>query len=261
MPVIKYNNVPVRISNDKFLAKSATISYSASLNAARILAPNQNDNFRIGNPLAAKLSLSFVASAHNFGANNLINNLTGDVSTSIRIGTLFENCYCDSVAINITPFSPVLINAEFTCNQMPVNAPFQDLPESGIIPANQSIAHAHNVIINGGTLLSDSNYSSISYKVNCARSQSFEIGSKLTSRMFLDGVEKELNISSTNIGNFIDYSGYGDIISLDVKNDIGQSIFDPVISMSSNSRIMSQNLSIAEGGILAGDISLREIVL
>jgi hypothetical protein len=31
--------------------------------------------------------------------------------------------------------------------------------------------------------------------------------------------------------------------------------------MSSNSRIMSQNISIAEGGILAGDISLREIVL
>ena len=79
--------------------------------------------------------------------------------------------------------------------------------------------------------------------------------------MFLDSVEKELSIKATNIGNFIDYTGYGDVISIDVKADDNSSIFIQPLSMSSNSRIVSQNISMEEGGILAGDISLRETLL
>jgi hypothetical protein len=74
-------------------------------------------------------------------------------------------------------------------------------------------------------------------------------------------VEKEISIRSTNVGKFINYSGYGDIITIDPKNDLGSSIINGGVSMSANSKVLSQNLSAQEGDILAGEVTLREVVL
>ena len=268
MPVIKYSQTPVVISvNESYYyvtANSASISYAASLEPSRILAPNQNNNFRINGPLAAKISLNFVAcNKPSFDAANIVlNNLTGNTSGYIKIGfTEFYDCFCTNASVDISPFAPVLVSAEFVSNNM-ANTNFvpesaQPLPDD----LNGYLAHGYNTIVSNGSLLSDQNYESISYRVSCARTPTFVLGDSLANTMFLDGVEKEVSIKATNIGNFINYSGYGDSINIDVRNDLGASIFSPNLSMSANSRIVSQNLSISENAILAGDISLREVIL
>ena len=268
MPVIKYSQTPITIVYDGDIyvtANSASVSYGASLEPSRILAPNQNNNFRIGGPLAAKISFSFVAcnkTSYN-AANILLNTLTGVTSSSIRIGTSeFNDCFCTSASVDIAPFAPVIVSAEFTSTNMLVNQPFE--PEAGpphTEELNGYLAHGYNTIVSNGTLLSDQNYESISYRVSCGRTPRFVLGQTISDYMFLDSVEKEVSIKATNIGNFIDYSGYGDVMSINVKNDLGTGIFTPNLSMSSNSRIVSQNLSMSENSILAGDISLREVIL
>lgn len=271
MPVIKYSQTPVIIVSDSgdniVTANSATVSYAASLEPSRILAPNQNNNFRIGGPLTTKISFSFVACRDGTSittANLLLNTLTGNTQVqSIRIGASeFYDCFCNSASVDISPFAPVIVSAEFTSNSMPVDQPFAaqaGLPYSDNL--NGTLAHGYNTVVSNGTLLSDQNYESISYRVSCARTPTFVLGGTFANTMFLDSVEKEVSIKATNIGNFIAYSGYGDAINIDVKNDLGASIFTPPLSMSSNSRIVSQNLSISENSILAGDISLREVIL
>ena len=268
MPVIKYSQTPITLvysGNHGVTANSATVSYAASLEPSRILAPNQNNNFRINGPLAAKISFSFVAcnKASYNAADILLNYLTGTGSSSIRIGNSeFSGCFCNSASVEIAPFAPVIVSAEFTSTNMIVNQAFAaaaGAPDTGEL--NGFLAHGYNTIVSNGSLLSDQNYESISYRVSCARTPTFVLGQSKSTNMFLDGVEKEVSIKATNIGNFIDYSGYGDSINIDVRNDLGASIFSPNLSMSANSRIVSQNLSISENSILAGDISLREVIL
>lgn len=265
MPVIKYNEVEIQAEylNEDYLAaaSSASISYNAALEASRFLAPNQNNNFRIGGPLAAKISINMIADKRDqysfpsllFGA------LTGNNSVLLKVGaSQFSSCYCNSARVDISPFSPISISAEFVSYNPPVDIPFAAYSSDSNIG---SVSHGHKTIITNGSLLSDKNYSAISYQVSCNRTPVFNLGQKNAQSVFLDSVEKELTIKATNIGNFIDYSGYGDLISIDVKADNNQSVFFAPLSMSANSRIVSQNLSMEEGGILAGDITLREIVL
>lgn len=268
MPVIKYSQTPITLAyngDNLIAANSASVSYAASLEPSRILAPNQNNNFRINGPLAAKISFSFIACVdESFQAANIIlNDLTGNVSSSIKIGdSQFSNCFCNSASVEISPFAPVIVSAEFTSSDMIVDqafAPATGAPNTEEL--NGFLAHGYNTVVSNGALLSDQNYESISYRVSCARTPTFVLGQDKSTNMFLDGVEKEVSIKATNIGNFIAYSGYGDTINIDVKNDLGASIFTPNLSMSSNSRIVSQNLSISENSILAGDISLREVIL
>ena len=268
MPVIKYSQTPITIvysGENRVTANSATVSYAASLEPSRILAPNQNNNFRINGPLAAKISFSFVAcnkTTYN-AANILLNSLTGTGSSSIRIGNSeFSGCFCNSASVEIAPFAPVIVSAEFTSSNMPVNQAFSGAtgaPDTGEL--NGYLAHGYNTIVSNGALLSDQNYESISYRVTCSRTPTFVLGQNKSTNMFLDSVEKEISIKATNIGELIDYSGYGDTISINVKNDLGTGIFSPNLSMSANSRIVSQNLSMSENSILAGDISLREVIL
>jgi hypothetical protein len=280
MPVIKYDQAIVYASVDEseyfvFPVSNISITAQSSLQAGRILAPNQNDNFRIAGPLVSKISLTFLASKgevvylggtsydSNF-AQLIFNQLTGfDKLTVLKFGeNVFSGCYLDSASIQISNFAPVTVSAEFTCLNAPTGLPIIPDTVGKIIASNhEDIAYGFNTQITNGTLLSDSNRDTITYKVDCNRTYSTAIGQINPNNIFLDSIEKELNIKSTNIGNYIDYRSYGDVINIDPKNASGQSIISGGFGMSSNSRIMSQNISIAEGSILAGDISLREIVL
>lgn len=207
--------------------------------------------------------MSFLA--YNTGSYNaadyLINTLTGNQSIALGVADCeFYNCYCTSASVDIAPFAPITVSVEFISNNMATGVPFAaDITYSEDL--NGYLAHGHNTVISNGTALSDSNYGAISYRINRGFTPSFTLGQAVAQAMFLDTIEKELSIKSTNIGNFIDYKSYGDTISIDVKNDSGTSIFSPNLSMSANSRIVSQNLSITEGEILAGDITLREVIL
>lgn len=275
MPVIKYNDLITYASLDNaeyyiIPASNVSITTQNSLAASRILAANQNNNFRIGGELNCKINITFWACnsitddfySLNF-ANLLFFSLTGQSGlANMGIGSsVFNNCYLDNASINISPFAPVSVNAQFTCLNPPIGDPLFINETQWNDDFNTGIAYGFNTPISGGSILSDGNIENLTYSVTCNRTYSTTIGANSPNLVFLNEVEKELSIKARNIGEFINYSGYGDSINIDPKNNLGQSIISGGIGMSANSRIVSQNLSITEGEILAGDISLREVIL
>jgi hypothetical protein len=270
MPAIKYSDIPVSLSvggtTYRFPASNVSIQYANQLEASRILKSRTNNfgnNFRIGGNLDTKVSVSFAASNKtNYNATNItFGAMTGDTSGVLTIGGRdFSGCYLSSATMTIQPFAPVVCGAEFVVLNTPTGVNF-NAGSNFTDDLSGYLCHGHNVVITNGTNLTDSSRDSISYKVTCNRTPAYEIGSINAARMFLDSVEKEMSIRSTNVGKFINYSGYGDVITIDPKNDLGTSVINGGFSMSANSRVVSQNLTAQEGDILAGEVTLREVIL
>ena len=176
MPVITYKNILVAATDDNandYLCPAANISISAQnkLESSRILAPNQNNNFRIGGELNSKISISFVACNHsgadgnwNF-ASGVLQNFTGtSYIDSMLIGNvIFADCYLDGASVEINPFGPVMVTADFTCLNPPINYAFIVSTGSWTDNLNSGIAYGFNTTITNGTTLSDANRESISY--------------------------------------------------------------------------------------------------
>jgi hypothetical protein len=122
----------------------------------------------------------------------------------------------------------------------------------------QKIIYGHSVSVDDEGSLSDKTKDSISYSVSCARTPVYTIGSVLPRKFFLDAVEKEISIKSTNITKFIDYLGYDGSISIDLKDETGK--LATTISFE-KARVMSQSLSAQEGDILVAEIKAKEVIL
>jgi len=122
----------------------------------------------------------------------------------------------------------------------------------------QKIIYGHSVSVDDEGSLSDKTKDSISYSVSCARTPVYTIGSVLPRKFFLDVVEKEISIKSTNITKFIDYLGYNGSISIDLKDETGK--LATTISFE-KARVMSQSLSAQEGDILVAEIKAKEVIL
>jgi hypothetical protein len=258
-----YSNLPASINisgtEHSFASTSASVSLSPKLEENKNLSLAPNQHFKINGNLETKISLSFFAAKNaNFtAAEQVLSVLTGDVSGTIYIGgTSFSSCYLENLSVEIVPFAPVMMSADFICLKT-ARGPglssygFVQNPESGI-------CYGHNVTTISGESLTNTK-ESLSYKVSCNRTPVYTIGSDDATSCFLDSVSKEISIKSDNIKQFINYASYGDILSVSLNTEDSQLLHQ--ISFSNNSKITAQNLSINAEDVLAGQVTLREIVL
>jgi len=261
-----YSNLPSSIIfsgiETNFASLSSSISFSSKLEENKNLSLAPNQNFKIGGSLESKISLNFFAAQNsNFsGASLVLSSLTGDVFSSIKIGSVvFSGCYLENLSVEIVPFSPVIMTADFIClktidsNGLSPSTALASSPESG-----SGICYGHNITSFNDTLLTNTK-ESLSYKVSCNRTPVYTLGNVDATSCFLDSVVKEISIKSDNIKQFINYQSYGDILSVDLNTEQSQTL--GTISFSSASKIVSQNLSISSEDVLAGQVTLREIVL
>jgi hypothetical protein len=282
-----------------FASSSASVSLSPKLEENRNLSSAPNQHFKIGGNLDAKININFFATTSLFsGANytateQLLSVLTGDVTSVIQIGeSRFSGCYLENLSMEIVPFMPTMMTADFICLNAntsnglagssgtflpPGDAIYyanltamygEDilvyLNGSSALPEN-GMYYGHNVAISGGNLLTPTR-EALSYKINCLRSPVYTLGSSDATSCFLDSVTKEISIKSDNVSQFIDYNGVADnpnkesliTVNLLTANQIP---LTPQISFSHNARIVSQNVSINAGDALAGQVTLREIIL
>ena len=300
-----YYQLPVTIqtnpSGEKhhFASSSASISLSPKLEENKNLSSAPNQHFKIGGNLDAKININFFATTSVFSGVNytateqLLSVLTGDVTSVIQIGnSRFSGCYLENLSMEIAPFMPTMMSADFIClntNTSPgllgdaeVSLPPGDaiyyanlaalygedilvyLNGSPALPEN-GMYYGHHAVVSGGNLLTNTR-ESLSYKINCTRSPVYTIGSVDATNCFLDSVSKEISIKSDNVAQFINYSGSANnpnketliTVNLLTPNQIP---LVPPISFSHNARIVSQNLSINAGDVLGGQVTLREIIL
>ena len=284
MPAITYQNIFVATLDTSYLgyyplipATSLTIQYQNKLEESRLLGSVQPNGHRVGGSVGTNISMTFpvfrlLPLRDSWVTSSILTGYTGDVSTILDIGGgVFESCYLNSLSIDIQPFAPVMMTAEFSCLHMPTGVPFVGSPRHPpSLNYVSGIAYGQNAVINGGTSLSDNAKQQMTYKVSCNRTPVFELGSQVATKMFLDSVTKELSIKSTNVGALLNQYGLAEGITGTLYTDEGALIpssgngsstnYGPTFWLSNAARITAQNLSVQDGGILAGDVTLKEVI-
>jgi len=290
MPTITYQNLPVgmvdqygNFSSSSGVAIPATnlsIQYQNKLEESRLLGAIQPNGLRIGGGIGANISMTFPVdfAFNDTGSSNarfLLTSLTGDEGCSIIVGeSLFGDnggglgdCYLNSASVTVQPFTPAMLTADFTCLHMPTGEKLtgskNSLANNNLIAYNftSGLIHGHNAIVNGASSdnLSDPSKQQITYKVSCVRTPVYEIGQQFASKMFLNHVTKEMSIKSTNVGNLINQYGTGEAFSINLMSDDKVSSL-MTLSISSAAKIIDQKLTISDGGILDGEVTLKEVI-
>ena len=278
MPAISHQDVPVYLSTGgaftPILAQSVSIQYQNKLRPNRVLNSFQSTQFEgygIDGSMDASISLAFYAETSGSGAKYCLETLTGNTSGNLLIGGVpFNGSYLNNVAVNIQPFTPVIINADFICYNVVVTGATWARQRNGnlrtvteipnVSSYTQKIVYGHSVSLISGTGLSEATKDSITYSVTCARTPRYSIGSINTDRVFLDSLEKDISVKSTNITQFINYTGYNDAISIGLRDETGANALSSNITMSA-ARILSQSLSASEGDTLVAEIKAKEVIL
>jgi hypothetical protein len=143
-----------------------------------------------------------------------------------------------------------------------------NVPVDAISPSIDLTTGFANTMINGNTCSISSTtgfvsniQSSIRYSVNCGRSPVYNLGQTNASKFILDTVEKQMDVSSTDLASFINFSGsrLQSDLNLTLKN--AQSIIGATISMKSGANIFSQQMNIQEGETLTTQVSIKEIIV
>ena len=125
-----------------------------------------------------------------------------------------------------------------------------------------------NTMINGNTCSISSTtgfvtniQNSIRYSVNCGRSPIYNLGQTNASNFILDTVEKQMDISSTDLTSFINFSGskLPSDLNLTLKN--AQNTIGATIAMKSGANIFSQQTNIQENETLTTQVSIKEIIV
>ena len=277
MPAVSYKDVPVYLSTGggftPILAQNVSIQLTNKLKANRTLTSSQSTQFEgygIDGAMDASISLAFYAETSGSGAKYCLETLTGNTSGNLLIGGVpFNACYLNSTTVNIQPFAPVIINADFICYNPTTGSTWardgsNNLRAVTEIPNisnyTQKIVYGHSVSLISGTGLSEETKDSITYSVSCTRTPRYSIGSINTDRVFLDSLEKDISVKSTNITQFINYTGYNDAISIGLRDETGANALSSNITMSA-ARILAQSISASEGDTLVAEIKAKEVVL
>jgi len=121
-----------------------------------------------------------------------------------------------------------------------------------------SLIYGHTVTTVSGEFISDENKQQISYGVICERTPRYMLGETIPSRVFLDKVEKELTIKSTQVDSFVDYDGYEDSFYVYLTDKNGRSA--STISFPT-ATVVSQNFSTQQDGFCLTEIKAKEIIL
>lgn len=270
---MNYTNYPIYINSDTdffadqyLFANNISFSNQPQLVPRRKLGRSIDGSLqfdRIGS-LQSKISFNSYIDNVNTGSLNNILKATGNNSCNIKIGsTTYSGCYLDKYSILIDPFKAIILNADFivtnTITGRLITGSPRDISDYDSISNN--IIYGNNCFLSGSSQVINSNLASIKYSVSCSRSPSYVLGSKNNQSMFLNAVEKQIDILSTDLLSLIDYTGKALSSDLKIVLKNPNDVVVAVLPMYSGSSLSSQNINIPGGDTINTNITIKEIVL
>lgn len=274
---MNYTNLPIYIKKefigssqelsldqfDYLLALDASINLQSQSIARRKLGKYIDQSYQLNviDNIQAKISFSsYISLKENAFVGSLIK-ACSPYSYIIRIGSNdYKGCYLESFSIDFQPFNPVKITANFMVNNSPSDEPIISKSESSTTVANE-IVQTNDCLFYNTSQATNNTQSSIKYTVNCQRSTSNTLGSVNGTKIFLNSIERQLDISSTNLSSLINFSGSklnNDMI-ITIKDQTDSFQF-PII-MNRGSTVYSQQINIQEFETLSTQASIRQIVV
>ena len=278
---LSYSNLPVYVggpnsssvgeANRYVSAIDANVSFSASASAKRNLGEsvNSTDQFKFQGPRTTNISFKFILDTSVEASNSFLNDANQSAFFPIKIGTNFyKNSYLRNYSVSISPFQPVTVAANF----ISMNPPSGDAIKhdaspygGGTIPFNpDGVIYGYTCSVTNMDHVIGNVQSQINYTKEYTRTPVYTLGSTNAETMLLDGVESEMNITSTGLVNSIDYSGdkLGSDVSVGLQ-DIDGTAYPHIatLTMSAGARVLTTNYSVNGGDTVVTTAEIRQIDL
>ena len=282
---LSYSNFPVYIGevgvgvsapsevNGYIPAIQASVNYNTNHSPKRKLGKTiaSDDQFGFSSALTADISIDCVFHTGMLSGLEFLTDANQDNFVVIQVGSgLYRKCYAKDVSINISPFAPVTLNANFVSLAPAIDQPISGDPHpytGSVVPLDSdAVAYGHTCFIDDNASILNNVQSQISFKRSYARSPVYNIGSINASSMLLDGVEEELTVASTGLNSLINFSGEALSNSLTVNvcgiggTAVMTQILD-IIQFNAGSRVLTESYSNQGGETLTTSATIKQIKL
>lgn len=278
---LSYTDFPVYIGgttspnevNRYIPATQANVNYNTSQNPKRKLGETiaSDDQFGFNAALSANISIDCVFHTGMLSGLEFLTDANQDDFVSIQLGSgLYKKCYATDATINIDPFAPVTLQANFISLDPAVGGTItgDTNPYGGAtVPLDSdALAYGHTCSIDDNANILNNVQSQITYKKSYARSPVYNIGSINASSMLLDGVEEELSISSTGLNTLINFSGesLSNTLTVNVCGVGGTSVMTQILDLikfNAGSRVLAESYSNQGGETLSASATIKQIKL
>ena len=279
---LPYNDLPVYVGTentstfrehrDYLPVTQANVSYNTTSSPRRLLgsAILTGDQFAFNQALQANISFSCVLEATSSLPYYFA---TKEASTQnnfypIKIGdNVYNRCYLTSMSIDIAPFAPVTLQANFTSLDPAINQQISgdySLHASLPLITGDRLFYGHTCeVVNMGNAVGDVQ-SSISFKRTLNSTPVYTLGSGQATSMLLDGVEEEMQISSTGLKTLINHSGeiLNTATQVNIVNSYGTTIDDlEVLEMSAGARVLTEGYDVDGGDTVKTTATIKQVTL
>ena len=278
---LSYSNLPVYVGaanastiteNTAYVpALQAGVDFNANLSPKRVLGESVSttDQFKVGEPMGVNINLQAVLDPFAQDAFAFADSSNHDAYFPIKVGdNVYQKCYLNDFVVSVDNFQPVNLRASFICLDPPTggNVSGDATPYGGgTIPFDSDdIIYGYNCTFTNPTdVVGDVQYR-VEYNKKFSRTPIYTLGSINASSMLLNGVNAEMNISSTGLNKLIDFSGeqLASNVSLALTNIDGTSLSTlPSLTMSARCKVATEGYSINGGDTLTTSATIRQIIL
>ena len=286
---LSYSNTPVYIgglnstgintgftgSIDYVPAIRADVTLETSPNPKRNLGVNvvASDQFTFDSSLAAKISVESLIQRDISEGFRFLSGTTGaqEAYVPIEIGkNLYQKCYPTDISISVQPYIPATIRANFICLDPPTGTKISGdsnalLDTTGIPISGDMIVYGHTCTLNNMGEVVGTVQSQVNFTRRYDRSPVYGIGSVDASSMLLDGIEEEMSITSTGLGDLINLSGQllaGSVgVSLQDKDGSMTGTLAEIMTMPEGARAIGQSYGVVGGETIQTSATLKNIKL
>ena len=257
------------------LATQASVNYNTNHSPNRKQGKSISgsvDQFNYGGALTADISVDCLLHTGMLSGLKFLEDGNQDNFVSIKLGSgFYGKCYAKDVSVDIAPFAPVTLKANFVSLDPAVGVQISgdsDVYQGiGITAYSDAVAYGHTCSFRSApTNILNDTQSQISFKRSYSRTPVYGIGSVNASEMLLDGVEEEVSINSTGLQNLINFSG-DRLTSPLIVNLCGiggtavmQETKD-LIYFSNGSRLLNESFSTQGGDTLATSATIKQVKL
>ena len=231
-----------------------------------------DDQFGFNNALTADISVDCILHTGMLSGLKFLEDANQDNFVSIQLGSgLYGKCYAKDVSVDVVPFAPVTLKANFVSLDPATDQQISGDPNiygGAAVPLDSdAVAYGHTCSFRSApTNVLNNTQSQISFKRSYSRTPVYGIGSVNASEMLLDGVEEEVSINSTGLQNLINFSGDrlttplivnlcgigGTVVMKEIKD---------LISFTNGSRLLAESFSTQGGETLTTSATIKQIKL
>ena len=269
-------STPPNEINDYLPVTQASVNYNTSSSARRKLGKSVDaaDQFTFNSALSADISVSCLLQSGMVSGLDFLLDANQEGYVNMKLGSgIYNQCYVKDVSLSISPFAPVILQANFVSLDPAVGGTITgdtDAYRGGVPPLDTDIiVYGHTCVVNDSADVLGQVQSQINFNRTYTRTPIYGLGSVNASSMLLDGVEEEISVSSTGLNTLIGFSGEKLTthlqVALNFKNGAGSvglgTQVDDLIKFPAGARVLTESYSVQGGETIQTTATIKQVKL